>query len=329
MGSSKFVCRRENQWMNVHSHRYIKGSVYLVIHQKVLEVCLLPGPRGQALSGSSWWILWWRCFHLWWTWLSLAGCPRVEPNVPVGKAEETTLKDRRLVAVWLVFSFYYHFLTFWFKFRAKIHQVTESDAPPDSRAVPTHSPPPLPSCGGRRPADVDPCRWCKTSCRCGSSWCCRWGLGGRPLRWEVLLFPRSRWWPGYRCLECGRVRQEKYINILCHPDYERSVFTSIKSKTEGICFRCVCLWTVPAERRMLRVVGCQLTMPTRLECPSRTTMGSDRGRVRVWSGICHTWRGHTNTVLLILLYSRCCFFFFLLVLNIWDQRGKKTFFKSK
>lgn len=37
----------------------------------------------------------------------------------------------------------------------------------------------------------------------------------------------------------------------------------------------------PAVSSMLRVVGCQLTMPTRLECPSRTTMASEMGRVSV------------------------------------------------
>lgn len=61
-------------------------------------------------------------------------------------------------------------------------------------------------------------------------------------------------------------------------------------RTQGMwVFLGVCI--VPAVRSMLRVVGCQLTMPTRLECPSRTTTGSERGRVREWSGICHTWRG--------------------------------------
>lgn len=38
---------------------------------------------------------------------------------------------------------------------------------------------------------------------------------------------------------------------------------------------------LPAVRRTLRAVGCQVTMPTRLECPSRTTMGSEMGRVSV------------------------------------------------
>lgn len=44
-------------------------------------------------------------------------------------------------------------------------------------------------------------------------------------------------------------------------------------------WRFVCV--LPAVRSVLRAVGCQLTMPTRLECPSRTTTGSDRGRVKV------------------------------------------------
>lgn len=38
---------------------------------------------------------------------------------------------------------------------------------------------------------------------------------------------------------------------------------------------------LPAVRSMLRAVGCQVTMPTRLECPSSTTMGSEMGRVSV------------------------------------------------
>lgn len=34
-------------------------------------------------------------------------------------------------------------------------------------------------------------------------------------------------------------------------------------------------------------------MPTRFECPSRTTTGSVRGTVRPPSGICHTWKEQT------------------------------------
>lgn len=58
---------------------------------------------------------------------------------------------------------------------------------------------------------------------------------------------------------------------------------------------CLLYWSLPAVRSTLRAVGCHLMMPTRLEWPSSTTMGSLMGREGVWSGICHTW---VNTILL-------------------------------
>lgn len=145
---------------------------------------------------------------------------------------------------------------------------------------PPHSPPPPPSCGGRRRADVGPYRWCKTNCRFGSSWCCRWGLGGRPWRWEARQSPRSRWLSGYHCLA----------------DKNRILSWSLKKKNFIRLHQLVFLYILPAVSRMLRAVGCQLTMPTRLECPSRTTTGSDRGRVSEWSGICQTWRRHRSVI---------------------------------
>lgn len=51
-------------------------------------------------------------------------------------------------------------------------------------------------------------------------------------------------------------------------------FYSHSSKETSIC---VCV--LPAVSSMLRAVGCQLTMPTRLEWPSKTTTGSESGRV--------------------------------------------------
>lgn len=44
----------------------------------------------------------------------------------------------------------------------------------------------------------------------------------------------------------------------------------------------------PALSSTLRAVGCQVTMPTRLVCPSSTTTGSVNGETSPFSGICHT-----------------------------------------
>lgn len=44
----------------------------------------------------------------------------------------------------------------------------------------------------------------------------------------------------------------------------------------------------PALSSTLRAVGCQVTMPTRLVCPSNTTTGSVSGETNPFSGICHT-----------------------------------------
>lgn len=44
----------------------------------------------------------------------------------------------------------------------------------------------------------------------------------------------------------------------------------------------------PALSSTLRAVGCQVTMPTRLVCPSSTTTGSVSGEASPFSGICHT-----------------------------------------
>ena len=41
---------------------------------------------------------------------------------------------------------------------------------------------------------------------------------------------------------------------------------------------------------MLKAVGCQATMPTRLLCPSSVTKASVMGAVKPPSGICHTYR---------------------------------------
>ena len=45
---------------------------------------------------------------------------------------------------------------------------------------------------------------------------------------------------------------------------------------------------LPALRSTLRAVGCQATMPTLFEWPSKITTGSVRERVSPFSGICHT-----------------------------------------
>ena len=48
---------------------------------------------------------------------------------------------------------------------------------------------------------------------------------------------------------------------------------------------------LPALRSTLRAVGCQATMPTLFEWPSKMTTGSVRERVSPFSGICHTcWK---------------------------------------
>lgn len=48
---------------------------------------------------------------------------------------------------------------------------------------------------------------------------------------------------------------------------------------------------LPALRSTLRAVGCQATMPTLFEWPSKITTGSVRERVSPLSGICHTcWK---------------------------------------
>lgn len=47
----------------------------------------------------------------------------------------------------------------------------------------------------------------------------------------------------------------------------------------------------PALSSTLRAVGCQVTMPTLLVCPSSTTTGSVSGETNPFSGICHTCRG--------------------------------------
>lgn len=46
---------------------------------------------------------------------------------------------------------------------------------------------------------------------------------------------------------------------------------------------------VPALSKTLRAVGCHVMTPTRFECPSRTTTGSDKGVTRPFSGICQTF----------------------------------------
>ena len=55
---------------------------------------------------------------------------------------------------------------------------------------------------------------------------------------------------------------------------------------------------LPALRSTLRAVGCQATMPTLFEWPSKMTTGSVRERVSPFSGICHTcWqrkKGHPH-----------------------------------
>lgn len=47
-------------------------------------------------------------------------------------------------------------------------------------------------------------------------------------------------------------------------------------------------WCRPALSSTFRAVGCQVTMPTRLVCPSSTTTGSVSGETSPFSGICHT-----------------------------------------
>lgn len=48
---------------------------------------------------------------------------------------------------------------------------------------------------------------------------------------------------------------------------------------------------LPALSSTLRAVGCQATMPTLFEWPSKMTTGSVRERVSPFSGICHTcWK---------------------------------------
>lgn len=59
-----------------------------------------------------------------------------------------------------------------------------------------------------------------------------------------------------------------------------SVLTGVRTyQTVKESSVCVCSRRgIPAVSSMLRAVGCHVTMPTRLECPSKTTMGSERGR---------------------------------------------------
>lgn len=98
----------------------------------------------------------------------------------------------------------------------------------------THSPQPPPSCGGRRHADVGPYRWCKTSCRFGSSWCCRWGPGGRPWRWGARQCPRSRLWSGYHCLE---EEQQMDLWTWCKQGEARNPPLTVVTESQKMCVR--------------------------------------------------------------------------------------------
>lgn len=64
--------------------------------------------------------------------------------------------------------------------------------------------------------------------------------------------------------EGGNKESDRHVNVL----------TGVKESSVCVCSR----RGIPAVSSMLRAVGCHVTMPTLLECPSKTTMGSERGR---------------------------------------------------